>query len=169
MRFWNTLVILSIPAVLAGPSPKWIRTQDDHAITEHPNEGNDNTFGTEHTLITQGDTPRADGNATNAEENANKAIEEALKAEEAAQRLEDEAKKYFHEPGWGQNTAQSHYDLRFYRRELSYDERRETQLHMLRAYLMTFEQKGLQTWIAHGTLLGWWWNGKVSGYLSKFF
>lgn len=31
---------------------------------------------------------------------------------------------------------------------------------MIRAYLRFFEDNGLETWIAHGTLLGWWWNGK---------
>jgi hypothetical protein len=32
---------------------------------------------------------------------------------------------------------------------------------MTRAYLNFFREQGLETWIAHGTLLGWWWNGKV--------
>jgi hypothetical protein len=32
---------------------------------------------------------------------------------------------------------------------------------MVRAYLGFFREKGLETWIAHGTLLGWWWNGAV--------
>jgi len=31
---------------------------------------------------------------------------------------------------------------------------------MVRAYLTYFRDKNLDTWIAHGTLLGWWWNGK---------
>ncbi|KAJ4369588.1 mannosyltransferase [Neocucurbitaria cava] len=31
---------------------------------------------------------------------------------------------------------------------------------MVRAYLNFFRENGLDTWIAHGTLLGWWWNGK---------
>lgn len=31
---------------------------------------------------------------------------------------------------------------------------------MIRAYLKWFRDQGLDTWIAHGTLLGWWWNGK---------
>ncbi|KAF3491942.1 uncharacterized protein GIQ15_01459 [Arthroderma uncinatum] len=31
---------------------------------------------------------------------------------------------------------------------------------MIRAYLQFFQENGLETWIAHGTLLGWWWNGK---------
>jgi hypothetical protein len=32
---------------------------------------------------------------------------------------------------------------------------------MIRAYLRFFKDNGLETWIAHGTLLGWWWNGKM--------
>jgi hypothetical protein len=31
---------------------------------------------------------------------------------------------------------------------------------MIRAYLRFFRDNGIETWIAHGTLLGWWWNGK---------
>jgi phosphorylcholine metabolism protein LicD len=31
---------------------------------------------------------------------------------------------------------------------------------MIRAYLRFFRDNRLETWIAHGTLLGWWWNGK---------
>jgi hypothetical protein len=37
----------------------------------------------------------------------------------------------------------------------------DTQSHMVRAYLAFFREKGMDTWIAHGTLLGWWWNGQV--------
>lgn len=161
MRICNTLILLSICIILEGAQGKTIRFREDRVITEYPSGVNDDTVEPEQIVIVQGEEPAAASNTTEAEDTIRKVTEEALKVEEEAQRREDEAKKYFHEPGWGQNTAQSHYDLRFYRRELSYDERRETQLHMLRAYLMTFEQKGLQTWIAHGTLLGWWWNGKV--------
>ena len=32
---------------------------------------------------------------------------------------------------------------------------------MIRAYLDYFRENNLETWLAHGTLLGWWWNGKV--------
>ena len=33
---------------------------------------------------------------------------------------------------------------------------------MIRAYLTFFRENNMDTWIAHGTLLGWWWNGKVN-------
>lgn len=31
---------------------------------------------------------------------------------------------------------------------------------MIRAYLSTMRSLGYETWLAHGTLLGWWWNGQ---------
>lgn len=32
---------------------------------------------------------------------------------------------------------------------------------MICAYLITFRNLHIETWIAHGTLLGWWWNGQI--------
>jgi len=32
---------------------------------------------------------------------------------------------------------------------------------LLQAYLSTFRHLYMETWIAHGTLLGWWWNGQI--------
>lgn len=37
---------------------------------------------------------------------------------------------------------------------------------MIRAYLNFFREKEMDTWIAHGSLLGWWWNGKVTHLYS---
>ena len=86
-----------------------------------------------------------------------KEVEEA--AELAKIKAYEDSMKYFHEPG---NTdLLGHYDTRFYKGLLSYDDKRDTQVHMIRAYLDTFREKGIETWISHGTLLGWWWNGKV--------
>lgn len=73
--------------------------------------------------------------------------------------LEVEEYKYFHEPGGGD--LMGHYDSRFYHGIVSYEERTDTLTHMIRAYLNFFRENGMETWIAHGTLLGWWWNGKV--------
>lgn len=67
--------------------------------------------------------------------------------------------KYFHEPG-GSELA-NHYDTRYEHGVLSYEDKQDTQVHMLRAYLDFFTKNGVETWLAHGTLLGWWWNGKV--------
>lgn len=68
--------------------------------------------------------------------------------------------KYFKEAGI--NDPFNHYDARFVHGVQSSDDRQDTQLHMIRAYLMFFQQNKLETWLAHGTLLGWWWNGKVN-------
>lgn len=80
-------------------------------------------------------------------------------AELAAIKEYEDSKKYFHEPG--SDDLLGHYDSRYFEDLLSYEDKRDAQVHMIRAYLETFRQKGIETWIAHGTLLGWWWNGKV--------
>jgi hypothetical protein len=67
--------------------------------------------------------------------------------------------KYFHEPGG--DDIMGHYDTRFFNGVVSDETRVDTLTHMTRAYLNFFREHGLETWIAHGTLLGWWWNGKV--------
>lgn len=64
------------------------------------------------------------------------------------------------EPGNDQNTA--HYDARYYTGSPVSDSQRAATLHhMIRAYVTTFRNLNLETWIAHGTLLGWWWNGQI--------
>ncbi|KAL9618100.1 MAG: hypothetical protein Q9160_007170 [Pyrenula sp. 1 TL-2023] len=73
--------------------------------------------------------------------------------------VEWEKKKYFKEPGG--DDILGHYDNRFYHGVVKDVERRDTLLHLIRAYLMTMREIGLDTWIAHGTLLGWWWNGRM--------
>ena len=77
---------------------------------------------------------------------------------------EADRNKYFHEPGThavGEDDRIGHYDTRYYHGLVSWDERAHTLSHMTKAYLTTFQSLGLETWIAHGTLLGWWWNGEV--------
>ncbi|RJE21637.1 mannosylphosphate transferase Mnn4 [Aspergillus sclerotialis] len=67
--------------------------------------------------------------------------------------------KYFHEPG--RDDILGHYDIRFFNGTVSDEERAVTLTHMTRAYLNFFNENDLETWISHGTLLGWWWNGKI--------
>ncbi|KAI4189005.1 MAG: hypothetical protein L6R41_001759 [Letrouitia leprolyta] len=67
--------------------------------------------------------------------------------------------KYFHEPGGSE--LGNHYDSRFEHGIQDYADKKDTQLHMLRAYLTFFNENHMETWLAHGTLLGWWWNGKM--------
>jgi len=67
--------------------------------------------------------------------------------------------KYFHEPGRSDITG--HYDIRYFKDIVDYDTRKESLEHMMRAWLQVTAKEGIETWIAHGTLLGWWWNGKL--------
>lgn len=64
--------------------------------------------------------------------------------------------KYFHESIYHQ-----HYDGRFAANILP----RKTRLfHMrllLRSYTQAMQRAGVRTWIMHGSLLGWWWNGSI--------
>ncbi|KAI9894864.1 MAG: hypothetical protein M1814_000084 [Vezdaea aestivalis] len=87
-------------------------------------------------------------------------IEEIASVEEI-ELVEKEAQllKYFHEPGY--DILRRHYDSRYFKDIVSYEERSVTLHHMIRAYLLFFRDRGLETWIAHGTLLGWWWNGNI--------
>jgi hypothetical protein len=67
--------------------------------------------------------------------------------------------KYFHEPKG--SLARVHYDLRYFTEEVSYDRHRGVLRNLIQSYLSIFDDLGIETWIAHGTLLGWWWNGAI--------
>lgn len=67
--------------------------------------------------------------------------------------------KYFHEPGWDAHL--SHYDSRYFKEKVTYLEHQHNLRQLIKSYLTTFDRIGAETWIAHGTLLGWWWNGKI--------
>lgn len=68
--------------------------------------------------------------------------------------------KYFHEPTGSEELG--HYDIRYFRGSVvSYEEKSATLHYLIRAYLTTFRELDIETWIAHGSLLGWWWNGKI--------
>jgi hypothetical protein len=64
--------------------------------------------------------------------------------------------KYFHE-----SVFHPHYDGRFADKQLGYRERRQALSNLIQTYLATFADIGVETWLMHGTLLGWWWNRKV--------
>ncbi|KKA30094.1 hypothetical protein TD95_005364 [Thielaviopsis punctulata] len=67
--------------------------------------------------------------------------------------------KYFHEPGGNQELG--HYDARYFNKTVSYEEHLPALRYLIRSYLQTFRQHNVETWIAHGSLLGWWWNGQI--------
>ncbi|KAF1351302.1 LicD family-domain-containing protein [Delphinella strobiligena] len=68
----------------------------------------------------------------------------------------DPPSKYFHESSFN-----PHYDGRFASKPLSYDQHRLHLTSLLQTYLSTMNDIGVETWIMHGTLLGWFWNRKV--------
>ncbi|CAM1510531.1 Fc.00g008660.m01.CDS01 [Cosmosporella sp. VM-42] len=67
--------------------------------------------------------------------------------------------KYFHEPGGSLELG--HYDSRYFKDKVPYAEHRFVLRDLIRSYLGTLHEYGVETWIAHGTLLGWWWNGQI--------
>ncbi|KAI9047758.1 hypothetical protein LZ554_008468 [Drepanopeziza brunnea f. sp. 'monogermtubi'] len=68
----------------------------------------------------------------------------------------DPSEKYFHE-----SVFHPHYDGRFADHQLGYQERKEALSNLIQTYLATFADIGVETWLMHGTLLGWWWNRKI--------
>jgi phosphorylcholine metabolism protein LicD len=67
--------------------------------------------------------------------------------------------KYFHEAGGDE--VFGHYDNRFFKGLVEYDDHSDSLKHLIRSYLTTLNKHGVETWLAHGTLLGWWWNGRI--------
>ncbi|KAF4628343.1 hypothetical protein G7Y89_g9808 [Cudoniella acicularis] len=68
----------------------------------------------------------------------------------------DPKEKYFHE-----SIFHPHYDGRFADHELGYRERKQALSNLIQTYLATMADIGVETWLVHGTLLGWWWNRKI--------
>jgi hypothetical protein len=64
--------------------------------------------------------------------------------------------KYFHE-----STFNRHYDGRFGAKALSDEDRRIHLTVMVQTYLSSMHDLGMETWLAHGTLLGWYWNRRI--------
>ncbi|KAJ4364061.1 mannosyltransferase [Neocucurbitaria cava] len=64
--------------------------------------------------------------------------------------------KFFHEA-----TFDGHYDGRFAEAKLPDDTRAFHLQLLLKSYVDTMDRIGIRTWIMHGCLLGWWWNGKI--------
>lgn len=66
------------------------------------------------------------------------------------------SRKYFHE-----SSFDAHYDSRFGLSALSYDDKRSRLSALIRAFLLTMDDIGIETWLMHGSLLGWYWNQKI--------
>lgn len=64
--------------------------------------------------------------------------------------------KYFHE-----STFNQHYDGRFGSASLNDEDRRSHLRALIQTWLSSMHDIGMETWLAHGTLLGWYWNRKI--------
>lgn len=67
--------------------------------------------------------------------------------------------KYFHEAGGTLELV--HYDARYFKGAVPYAAHRVALTNLIQSYLSTFSSLDLETWIAHGTLLGWFWNQQI--------
>jgi hypothetical protein len=67
--------------------------------------------------------------------------------------------KYFVEPGGSYNRM--HYDLRYFHKELEAVEHRLVLEDLVRSYLNVTNHYEIETWLAHGTLMGWWWGERI--------
>jgi hypothetical protein len=72
------------------------------------------------------------------------------------QNKENDPGKYFHESSFS-----NHYDGRFADRPLNYEERQTHLRALAQTYLATMNDIGVETFLMHGTLLGWFWNQKI--------
>lgn len=87
------------------------------------------------------------------------AVTSAVASSKTQQLAKREDTKYFHEPG-GDNTL-GHYDARYFKNLVPYEEHSKVLQHLIRSYLEAMRRIHAETWLAHGTLLGWWWNGRI--------
>lgn len=64
--------------------------------------------------------------------------------------------KHFHEA-----TFDNHYDGRFASGPIDYGERHRILHNLIVTYLDSMREIGVETWLMHGTLLGWWWGQRI--------
>lgn len=78
----------------------------------------------------------------------------------------EKSPKYFHEVSIRVNGRNrfKHADWRFFDRALTKSENVKVLHSMFRAWSQFATQEGIVSWLAHGTLLGWYWNGLSMPY-----
>jgi len=62
---------------------------------------------------------------------------------------------------WHESVFHPHYDGRFTDHALAEEEQRSNLTLLMQSYLFSMADLGAETWIIHGTLLGWFWNRKI--------
>ncbi|KAH7375277.1 LicD family-domain-containing protein [Plectosphaerella cucumerina] len=61
---------------------------------------------------------------------------------------------------FGDSSIDGNYDDRFAKHALGKEEHRAASKVLIQTYLATIRDLGMDTWIMHESLLGWWWNKK---------
>ncbi|EAA36077.2 hypothetical protein GE21DRAFT_1267 [Neurospora crassa] len=84
------------------------------------------------------------------------AIEGMADQKDMSGKAGDPPQKYFHE-----STFDPHYDGRFAEKALGYQEQKAALKNLVRTFLETMRDLGIETWLMHGSLLGWWWNKQI--------
>ncbi|KAK9474691.1 LicD family-domain-containing protein [Dipodascopsis tothii] len=71
--------------------------------------------------------------------------------------------KYFFEAAVkrGRRVVGLHYDRKYFKTELDTPTRNQAIRWMVNAWFHVLDEHNIESWIAHGTLLGWWWNGET--------
>ena len=59
-----------------------------------------------------------------------------------------------------------HYDGRYMQEPLELAAQNAGIKVLMQTYLATFRDLGVQTWLMHGSLLGWWWGKKVRSLIT---
>lgn len=65
-----------------------------------------------------------------------------------------------------ESTTPARYDLRFRGQPLSPSKMHEDRSYLMKTYLSTAADLGVVTWLAHGSLLGWYWNRSILPWAS---
>ncbi|KAH7155878.1 mannosylphosphorylation protein [Dactylonectria estremocensis] len=88
---------------------------------------------------------------------------QAAESAEPIQRLSKRSVAHFPEPKYFKESRRyPHYDARFSKGFLLTETAQLDAIRVLvQTYLSTFRDLGIQTWLMHGTLLGWWWGKEV--------
>lgn len=95
--------------------------------------------------------------AGSSERNDNKTNKETI---QMSPQMPENYAKYFHEAALINTEQGGHYDWRFFDKIVVSEYDKKAVFHrMARAWLRFAHSAGLKTWLAHGTLLGWYWNG----------
>ncbi|KAK2048146.1 hypothetical protein LZ31DRAFT_490625 [Colletotrichum somersetense] len=74
----------------------------------------------------------------------------------AREEVQSQAASYFHEASFS-----ARYDERFASKPLNQTAERDALKVLVQTYLATLNDLGVQTWLMHGSLLGWWWNKQM--------